>query len=393
MRRPFWAVLTVFLLSGCASLHPNDYTHPGQIATGSDGYTVTARFTNMQNVVPNSTVQRHNVPIGTVTRIEVENWQAKVTMRLLKSVHLPANATFQIGQKTLLGAQFIDVVDPSHAIGRLRPGSTFDSTSTGAYPETEQVLAGVSLLLNNGGLSQLNTIVSELNDSLDTRVPNARELIDRLNELLGALNDSKSDLVDVLATLDSLAGRVADNADTVNEAIEALGPGLRSVASQRQELVKALTDLGELGESATQVIDMSGAHFLSNLKNLRPILHNLQASGDNVTESLKALITIPFPLMTTDRAMAGDYMNLFTTIDVSIPSLAEAFLGTSVTPGAGKADSSAGLGTGSAAEIKAPGQPPTKPSAIAEPAAPKPSKPEPSPKKNCSLLRSVLGGC
>ncbi|MEO6472609.1 MAG: MlaD family protein, partial [Aeromicrobium sp.] len=110
-------------------MNPNGNTLPGQIGLGSDGYTVTATFDSIENLVPNSTVQHDDVTIGTVTRIKVVNWKARVTMRLKKSQNLPANAMFTIGQKTLLGAQFVDVVAPPRPEGKLGPGVTVTQSS------------------------------------------------------------------------------------------------------------------------------------------------------------------------------------------------------------------------------------------------------------------------
>jgi phospholipid/cholesterol/gamma-HCH transport system substrate-binding protein len=384
----------VLLLSGCFSLNPNDHTHPGQIALGSDGYTVTAEFADMQDVVPNSTVQRNDVVIGTVTRIRVESWTARVTMRLLKSVHLPANVVFRIGQKTLLGAQYIEAEDPATPAGRLRDGAAVPVSATGTYPETEQVLAGVSLLLNNGGLSQISTITGELDKALADRVPDTRTLVAELNQLLATLDSHKADLVKVLDLADSLTTKVAGQSERVERAVKSIAPGLTALARQRHQLVTAIAALGRLGVSAEKVVSTSRAGLLANLRQLQPVLRALAASGSDVANSLKILITIPFPVMTTVNAVRGDYMNLFTTFDVAVPSLKEAFLDKSL--------SATPLGSDPItapifASLQGPGVGSTQPggSATAPPStgnsAPVPS-PAPSPVP-CPLLSALLGQC
>lgn len=392
MRRLILLLLIVPLLSGCFSLNPNDHTHPGQVALGSDGYTVTAEFADMQNVVPNSTVQRDNVVIGTVTRIRVENWTARVTMRLLRSVRLPANATFRIGQKTLLGAQYVEVEDPAEPTGRLTDGATVPVSATGTYPETEQVLAGVALLLNNGGLSQISTITGELNKALEGRVPDTRTLVARLNQLLTVLNSHKADLLKVLDAADSLTTKVAGQSDRVARALRSIAPGLTTLAAQRQQLVTTIGDLGRLSASAEKVVTTSQTALLANLRQLQPVLRALAESGSDVANSLKLLITVPFPIMTTLNGVRGDYMNLFTTFDVSVPSLKEAFLGNSLSPDAPGSDP---LTAPLLAPLGLPTQPPTRPSSTGPAAsAPSSAPPAPSPSSpHCSLLSALLGGC
>jgi phospholipid/cholesterol/gamma-HCH transport system substrate-binding protein len=396
MKRLMFLLPALLLLTGCFSLNPNDHTHPGQVALGSDGYTVTAEFADMQNVVPNSTVQRHNVIIGTVTRIRVEDWTARVTMRLLRSDPLPANSTFRIGQKTLLGAQYIEVEDPATPAGKLADRASIPLAATGTYPETEQVLAGVSLLLNNGGLSQISTITGELNKALAGRVPDTRTLIARLNQLVTTLDSHKTDLVKLLDVADSLTARVAGQSARVERAVRSIGPGLAALASQRHELVNAIAELGQLSGSAEKVVSTSGAGLLANLRQLQPVLRQLAASGSDLANSLKLLITVPFPVNTTSNAVRGDYMNFFATFDVSLPSLKEAFLGSGLTlPAFEATDPVTGPVLGSLGEAAGSGTAQAPPNAGAVPVPSNPTS-APAPATNsapCPLLSALIGGC
>lgn len=392
MKRLALLLPALLLLSGCFSLNPNDHTHPDQVALGSDGYGVTADFTDMQNVVPNSSVQRDNVVIGTVTRIRVEDWTAHVSMRLLTSVRLPANAVFRIGQKTLLGAQYIEVEDPPRPAGTLTDGAVVPASATGTYPETEQVLAGVSLLLNNGGLSQISTITGELDKALAGRVPDTRTLVARLNQLVSTLDVHKTELLRVLDVADSLAAKVSGQSDRVTRAIRSIAPGLTLLARQRQHLVTAITELGRLSGSAEDVVTTSRTALLANLRQLRPVLDRLAASGSDLANSLKLLITVPFPVNTTVNAVRGDYMNLFTTFDVSVASLTDAFLGSRLSvPALESTDPLTGLSLGSLqGPVPASGASDSPPASTPAPLAPAGPAVSPTP---CPLLSALLGGC
>jgi phospholipid/cholesterol/gamma-HCH transport system substrate-binding protein len=388
MRRLLVAIAAgLVMLSGC-SLNPNDNTLPGQVALGSDGYTVTATFDSIENLVPNSTVQHDDVTIGTVTKIKVINWKARVTMRLKKSQNLPANATFTIGQKTLLGAQFVDVVDPSQPSGKLADGSTVTQASTGGYPETEQVLAAVSLLLNNGGLSQISTITGELNKTLNQRVPDTRQVIGQLNRLVTTLDKRKGDIIATLESLNGLTSRIAKERKTVATAIDAIGPGLDALNHERGQLIDATTALGHFSTAANQLINTSQESLLANLGALRPILSEIDKAGDDLPKSLNFLITVPFPLDNTPKAVKGDYGNLFITLDASIPSLAGAFLGDgSASPSLQATDP---LGTPVGAQSGS-GLAGLLGSGSATPGTPTPSAPTPA--APCNFLTKLLGGC
>ncbi|MCK5928765.1 MAG: MCE family protein, partial [Nocardioides sp.] len=202
------SLLPAILATGC-SLQPNENTLPGQVATGSDGYTVTVRFESVENLVPNSQVLLDDVVIGTVTDIRVEDWHAAADLRLLESVPIARDARFTVGQKTLLGAQYVQVSSDTTqattgAAELLEEGDDVPLASTDQAPGTEQVLAGVALLLNNGGLSQISTITDELTSALADRQLDARSLVTRSNELLAVLDETRGEIVRALDSLERL---------------------------------------------------------------------------------------------------------------------------------------------------------------------------------------------
>jgi len=332
------AAAAAVALSGC-SLQPNDHTLPGQVAVGGGGYTVTVTFDQVANLVPNSAVQMDNVVIGTVAGVSVSNWQAKVRLRLLKSADVPSDAVFSIGQKTLLGAQYVEVsapaataagADPARGtVGNgqtLHDGDVVPVSQTGTYPATEQVLGAVALLLNNGGLSQIQTITSELSTTLRDRVPDTRSLVRRTNDLLEVLDENKSEVVQAIEALDRLSTGLARDRDTLAAAFDRLAPGLRTLEQERARLVRAVTHTGRTGAQAAQVIRASRTALLRNVDSLRPILTSLGKVSSTLPDALKIGLTIPFPAMTTTDALRGDYANLFTTLDLRGSSLAGSWL-------------------------------------------------------------------
>lgn len=379
------------VISGCA-VNPNDNVLPGQVATGANGYSVKATFQSVENLVQNSAVEHDDVVIGTVTKIEVEDWKAKVTMRLSKAVKLPANARFVIGQKTLLGAQIVDIVDPQQSSGRLADGATVSQSVTGGYPETEEVLSAVSLLLNNGGLSQIETITSELNKTFENRIPDSRAVVGRLNTLLGTLDRNKGKIVSTLEQLNRLSSTIAKDRTTVSKAVATIGPGLTSLNQERDQLIEAIDSLGRFSSVANQLVNTSSKTMLANIGALRPILDQLDKAGEALPKSLDVLLTVPFPVSTTGKAVKGDFANLFLTLDVSGTSLAGSFLGLGSNEpvfSQAKDPIAAPLGLDTR-PLTASG--PTGESKRPEVTVPSTVPPTDAP-KSCGLLKSILGGC
>lgn len=324
------------LLGSACDIQPNDNTLPGQVAVGDDGYTVTVHFDQIENLVPNSTVQKDNVVIGTVGEIDVEGWEAVVELHLLDDVPLPKDVVFSIGQKTLLGAQYVEVSAPSVGeqpgdvaapVAALAEGDVIGVAQTGTYPATEQVLGAVALLLNNGGLSQISTITGELSTALRDKVPDTRGLIRRANQLLAVLDANRGEIVSALESLDGLSAGLRKDEDRIATAIDRITPGLEVLENERTRLVKALTATGRAGDRAVRVVEATEASLLANLESLGPILTNLGKVSETLPDALKIGLTIPFPVMTTQNALRGDYANLFATIDLGANSLIDSWLG------------------------------------------------------------------
>ncbi|GAA3686077.1 MCE family protein [Nocardioides ginsengisoli] len=392
LRRLVPAVLAAALLTTGCDIQPNDNTLPGQVAVGDDGYTVEVHFDQIENLVPNSTVQKDNVVIGTVGEIKAEGWEAVVRLHLRKDVPLPADAVFAIGQKTLLGAQYVEVSAPARSGGgRLADGAVVPVAQTGSYPATEQVLGAVALLLNNGGLAQISTITGELSTALRDRVPDTRRLIRHADELLAVLDANKGEIVRALESLDRLSAGLRKDQDRIATAIDRITPGLRVLEQERNRLVKAVTTTGRTGDRAVRVVRASETALLANLDALGPILTHLGKASESLPDALKLGLTIPFPVMTTRNALKGDYANLFATLDLRDQSLLGSWLGL--------------IGVPAAAQAGDPVTDPLTPPAVGTPAAPAtgtPATPTPTPEvptptptetpKKCGLLK-ILGMC
>lgn len=392
-------VVGVIGLSGC-SLLPNDHTLPGQTAVGSDGYGVTVTFNQVGNLVPNSAVEMNNVVVGTVAGIDVSDWQAHVRLRLLKSVDIPVNAVFSIGQKTLLGAQYVEVSSPTGAkTGSTAPlldGQQVPPARTGTYPATEQVLGAVALLLNNGGLSQIQTISSQVSQALTTRVPDTRELVRQTNDLLGVLDANKGQVVQALTAIDRLSTGLASDRNALASAIDQLGPGLRTLDQDRNQLVQAVSATGGTTARLSQVITATHASLVGNVNALREILDAVAPVASSVPDALKIGLTIPFPAMTTTNALRGDYANLFATLDLRGSSLANSWL-------AGLLSSAAGAPSAAQSSNRTQPTPPSSlpllnlaPLLGIGPAAAPSSSPSPTPShgsSHSSCLLAILGMC
>ena len=116
MRRPLAAVLVVVSLSaltGCEWRGLNSLSLPGTEGSGDGSYTIQAQLPDVVVIQQNTRVRVADVNVGNVTKIEVQDWHALVTMRINKDVHLPSNSTAKVGTNSLLGSMRIELAPPA----------------------------------------------------------------------------------------------------------------------------------------------------------------------------------------------------------------------------------------------------------------------------------------
>lgn len=296
---------------------------PGGANRGDDPYSVQIEFPDVVDLVPQSIVRVGDVPVGAVESVSVEpnSWNALVTVAVNRGVELPANATARVRTTSLLGEKFVELSRPAGpAEGDLAQSGRIGVDSSGRAAEVEEVLGALSLLLNGGGVAQIRTISTELNNALSGREPQVRALLDNLDRLVGSLDDSKDDINRALDSLNRLSATLAERRPQIENALQNISPGLRELESQRTQLVGMLRALDRLSGVATNVVNRSRDDLLADLEALRPILRNLADSGQNLPDSLQLLLTIPFTDAATD-AVAGDYANLYITLDLDLGSI------------------------------------------------------------------------
>ncbi len=319
---PLAGVLAALVvLSGCQGAY--DLPLPGGAARGDDVYRVTIEFADVLDLVPLSAVKVDDVTVGAVEEIALDGWQARVTVRLENGVSLPDNAEARLRQTSLLGEKFVSLSPPADvaaAVGELSDGDLIPLARTSRGIEVEEVLGALSLLLNGGGVAQLQTINRELNNALEGREADVKGLLTELDVFVTGLDEQKSEIVRTLEAVDRLSATLAAQQEDIATALDTIPGGLEVLADQREDLTAMLTALSELGVTATRVIEASKDDTVANLQALDPILNQLAASGSDLANSLDILLTYPFPDNAT-VGIRGNYTNLNANLQLSATDL------------------------------------------------------------------------
>ncbi len=328
-------VVTTALLSGCGLASKwqgaNTFPLPGTRGGGAGAITVTAEMPDIQNLQRNSRVRVNDVDVGTVTNIELDGWHAVVTMRIDPGVDLPANATAKLGQTSLLGSVHVELAPPADTEpeGRLVDGSVIPLSSSSAYPSTEKTLSAVSLLLNGGGLGQIQDVTAALSTAFSGREEDLRRLIVELDRFVTYLNEQKDDIIAATESLNDVAGQFAEQQPVLDKAVQTIPRALAVLKQHRDNLAEAVDRAGRFSELAAESISQTKESLVSELRDLGPVLQALADSGPALTRSLDYFSTFPWPKNTLSKWIRGDYANLTGIFDLTLSRLdAGLFTGT-----------------------------------------------------------------
>jgi phospholipid/cholesterol/gamma-HCH transport system substrate-binding protein len=317
---------SALVLSGCSIY---DAPLPGGPDTGKNPVKVTLMFRDVLDLVPQSTVKVDDVTVGKVTKIDLKGYVAKVTIALPRKVDLPDNATAQIRQTSLLGEKFVDLEQPrSPSSKKLSNGDVIGLDRTGRNPEVEEVFGALALLLNGGGVGQLKTIASELNNAFSGRESDVRSVLDQIREFTTTLDQNKSSVVQALENTNRLAVALRKQDKTIKATLDDVPSALASINRQRDDLVKLLKSLTRLSGVGVRVIQASKESTINSLRDLAPVLSGFAQAGQNFPKSFQVFLTYPFvdeavgrdPQVARNLHM-GDYTNLSVKLDLNLDLL------------------------------------------------------------------------
>jgi len=296
------AVLVATVPAGCSTTL-SDLPQPGG-GVDSPSYEISAVFTDVLTLPQGARVRVDGVDVGRVTDIDTHDFLAQVKMRLPTRIVLTDKATAELRITTPLGEGFI-ALDPGAGKGRLAPGAVLPLSATATTASIDDTLTAASLLLTGGGLGQLKTVITELNQALDTKRGDVGKLLRSLTAVLDSFNQRTDDIDRTLTALDGLSGTLAKRRDTLLAALRDTAPAAKLLADSTHQLTELLQRLEGFARAADHVVRQSRADLVATLKEIRPVLDALISISGDVAPTLKQLVRFGKFL---DGATPGDYL-------------------------------------------------------------------------------------
>ena len=300
---------------------------PGGPGTGPDHTTLYVQMPDTLALNVNSRVRVADVYVGRVRTIELRNWVATLTIDLDPTVKLPVNTLAKIGQTSLLGSQHVQLdapPDPSPQL--LKSGDMIPLKNASAFPTTERVLASIASILTGGGVANLETIQTEINNVLTGRADQIREFLGRLDTFTDELNQQREDITRAIDSTNRLLSVVAERNNTLDAVLTEFPPLIQHFADTRDLFADAVEALGRISGAAEAAIAPASDNLNTNLANLQRPLRELGKSGPYVVSALKLLPTAPFSIENVPKVVRGDYINVSIMVDLTLSAIDNGFL-------------------------------------------------------------------
>jgi phospholipid/cholesterol/gamma-HCH transport system substrate-binding protein len=297
-------LIVAVVVSGCGPTM-SDLPLPGSGVSG-DTITVKVEFDEALNLARGAQVRVNGVSSGKVRSVTTKDFKAIAVLDVRRSAQMRAAATARLRYTTPLGELFVEVTNPDHG-ALLRDGAVVSTAQTTTAPTVEDALASASLLVNGGGLNQLQTVTEELNAAVGGREDTVRRLMQRADTFLGEANATTADIDRALNALATVSQVLRANRATIDAAMTDIRPAARVLRQNTPGLTRLLAKLTEFSDAANGVVGATRTQVLQMLHEVSPVLDEFIANRDTLGPSLKALVTLSEKL---NEAIPGDYANM-----------------------------------------------------------------------------------
>src|SRR5437660_6003775 len=128
------------------------------------------------------------------------------------------------------------------------------------------------MLLNGGGIGQLQQITRELNAALGGNETAIRSFLGNLNTFIAGLDVRRADIARALDALNGLSEAFGKHTNEITNVLDNLGGGIEVLAQQRGAFVTMLRSLDSLSAVAVDTVNRSRDDLLADLRALEPTL-------------------------------------------------------------------------------------------------------------------------
>lgn len=249
--------------------------------------TISAYFEMATGIYPGDQVWIAGVEVGSITSIEPQGTQAKITLTIDHGVPVPADASAVIVAQNLISARYVQLAPSYETSGpQLGDGAVIPLERTAIPVEWDQVKY------------QLDRLATELGPDRDASTTSVGQFIDTAATAMGG-NGAK--LRQTLAQLSGVGRILADGSGDIAKTIENLSTFIGALRDSSTQIVQFQDRLATL----TSVLDGSRSDLDAALTNVSDVVDDVQrfvsGSRKQTAEQLQRLTNVTQVLVDQQR--------------------------------------------------------------------------------------------
>jgi phospholipid/cholesterol/gamma-HCH transport system substrate-binding protein len=262
-----------------------------QTAGGPKGdLALTTVLDDAQHLVTGHSVRVADVKVGTVTKVQLEGFRARVRMSIVDGQRIPEGTTAVLAQTSLLGENYIGLRFPEQFDPENGPflKSGAEIPTSAVEPQLEQVTDKLIEVVGALATGDLTKLVDAAATALEDRGEVFNQLISQLSRVGDVYATQSGDLGRMIDGLGKLGDTLAAGAPEIGTLIDNVATATTTLAVQRQKIVGTIERLTEMARALNDhVLEPHGERLGTLLRQVDPVL----ATVVREKATLEALIT------------------------------------------------------------------------------------------------------
>jgi virulence factor Mce-like protein len=294
---------------------------------GTGHYTITAHFPRAVSVFRSSDVRVLGLPAGTVTDVEVEGEQVKVTLSVRDDIPVPTDVKAQIVPQSLIGERYIEL-SPAWKDGepRAKDHTDIPVERTITPVEPDEALASVKHFLDSLDPKGLGQLVSNLEDDLQGNGKAFNDMLGNLSDVVATFASKDQALGRIIDSFDKLTSALATRETQLGQVLDAFSTASQVLADERQSIEDLVGGLADVSRDGLKLVGDHTTDLRADIQTLTDAAATIEANLTSVDKLLDS-----GPLLANGLIGAFDApsrsINLRNNFSPLIPELIDLLLG------------------------------------------------------------------
>ncbi|MDX1658822.1 MAG: MlaD family protein [Nitriliruptorales bacterium] len=223
------------------------------VLAGDDEVLLTATFDDVVDLVPRAHVRTADVPIGTVSRIELtDDNRAAVTMEVRRETGLPNQVVAVLKKTSLLGERYVSLEAADGASGSLDDGG--EVVATDVIDDFEDLVRSGNDVVGVIAAQQLAQAVEVGAVAFGGRGSVLGSVLGDLEATVGDYNEGREHILRLIDASDRLLADMAADAEANAAVLADLDRAAQALDREDEALIGALEDLARLADVGERIL-------------------------------------------------------------------------------------------------------------------------------------------